>query len=291
MSGGQVFAATGGDADRAIATALDATRAPHQPSQPVGATPTRVETTRRGARLVATWGEKVEGEASVAARRVGAMAAMLAIPLMPEDAATKLAEAEGIVCHLTSLVLVDEAGARQEGIPASRKVALSAPRTAAHAASPVSMLFCLGPMDVASPRSLRSFHIGGAPQARQADDIPPLAPSLGSAPEPASGGAIPSVDLGHLVRRIDWDADPEALRRGDLAQLSPKLVSAIHAAAKSPEIVAFATALGIDPVIVVIALLARAAGKSNRSAQRIARGILGRSQANEIGAVMTEVGL
>ncbi len=52
---------------------------------------------------------------------------------MTDVAAAKLAEAEGIVCHLTSLVLVDEAGVRHEGIPASRKVELLAPSAAAHA--------------------------------------------------------------------------------------------------------------------------------------------------------------
>ena len=44
-----------------------------------------------------------------------------------------MGEAEGVVCHLTSLVLVDEAGERHEGLPAARKVALAAPRVAAPA--------------------------------------------------------------------------------------------------------------------------------------------------------------
>ena len=44
--------------------------------------------------------------------------------------------AEGLVTHLTSLVLVDEAGATQEGIPASRKIALPTPRTAMAMALP-----------------------------------------------------------------------------------------------------------------------------------------------------------
>jgi len=57
---------------------------------------------------------------------------MLAIPLMPQPDAAELAAREGIVCHLTSLVLVDETGTAHAGIPATRKIALSTPRVAAH---------------------------------------------------------------------------------------------------------------------------------------------------------------
>ena len=48
----------------------------------------------------------VIGAAALSAGLIGATAAMLAIPGMTDVAAAKLAEAEGIVCHLTSLVLV-----------------------------------------------------------------------------------------------------------------------------------------------------------------------------------------
>ena len=66
---------------------------------------------------------------------------------------------------------------------------------------------------------------------------------------------------------------------------------AIQAAARLPEIAAFARTLGIDPVVAVVALLARAAGRSNRSAQRLARTILGRAQAADLETAMHEVGL
>jgi hypothetical protein len=44
-------------------------------------------------------------------------------------------------------------------------------------------------------------------------------------------------------------------------------------------------------VVVVIALLAKKASGGNRSAQRIARAILGRSQADAVTAAMAHVGL
>src|SRR6202011_1664016 len=41
--------------------------------------------------------------------------------------AAQFAAANGIACHLTSLVLVDEAGATQNALPSTRKIPLSAP--------------------------------------------------------------------------------------------------------------------------------------------------------------------
>src|SRR5205085_8795109 len=111
---------------------------------------------RGGARVVASWGETSERAQTPEARRVGATAAMLAIPLMREDEAAKLAEAEGIVCHLTSLVLIDDAGERHQGLPAARKVALSNPRTASRGA----VLACMAPMDFAP--SARKYEIEAA---------------------------------------------------------------------------------------------------------------------------------
>ena len=297
MTGGQAFIAAGSDAGTAIAAALEAARVPHQPLAPIADTPSRVEVLRRGARLVAGWGEKAQGETTADARLIGATAAMLAIPGMTDVAAAKLAEAEGIVCHLTSLVLVDEAGVRHEGIPASRKVELMAPLAAAMpvGAARVAAACYYEPEVDARSRS------SGMSSGRQRGMLQRLSslisesraapPPSGAAPAKTQPALPPAVDLGDLIGLIDWDADPEALRRGDLSDLPMSLVMAIQAAARLPEIAAFARTLGIDPVVAVVALLARAAGRSNRSAQRLARTILGRAQAADLETAMHEVGL
>jgi hypothetical protein len=121
MTGGQVFVAAGSETDAAVAAALDAARAPHRASPPIEGELSRVEAFRRGGHLVASWGAPAAGTPSTDARVIGATAAMLAIPLLPHDAAADLAAREGIVCHLTSLVLVDEAGTTQAGVPATRR--------------------------------------------------------------------------------------------------------------------------------------------------------------------------
>ncbi len=107
MTGGQVFVAAGSDTGTAIAAAFDAARAPHRVSQPIEGSLDRVEAYRRGGHLVATWGAKAADTSAGDARLIGATAAMLAVPLLRQEAAADLAAREGIVCHLTSLVLVD----------------------------------------------------------------------------------------------------------------------------------------------------------------------------------------
>jgi hypothetical protein len=56
---------------------------------------------------------------------VAALAANLQIPRLSEEDAASLASAEGLVTHLTSLVLVDEAAVAQDSIPLRRRVPLA----------------------------------------------------------------------------------------------------------------------------------------------------------------------
>jgi hypothetical protein len=62
-------------------------------------------------------------------RGVTAVAASLLLPALTTEDAAALAEDEGLVTHLTSLFLVDEAGDIQQTVPATRKVPLPSPRT------------------------------------------------------------------------------------------------------------------------------------------------------------------
>jgi hypothetical protein len=133
-------------------------------------------------------------------------------------------------------------------------------------------------LDEAVERSGRSFRLGAAP-AKPAKSAQ------------RNGLELPAVNLARLVGRIDWETDPRALRRGDLSSLSPELIAAIQAASQLPAIVAFAKTTGIERVVVVIGLLARAAAGKNRAAQRVARAIFSGSPASGVEAAMSEVGL
>jgi len=94
-----------------------------------------------------------------------------------------------------------------------------------------------------------------------------------------------------MVTHIDWDNDPDALSRGDLASLPQNLVAAIEVAARLPAVVALANSLGLNAVVVVIALMAKAAGSASRSAQRIARTLLAGADQNAVTAATAEAGL
>ncbi len=307
LTGGQVFTTVGSDAAGAIAAALDAARMPQRQPETLPDKPRSVEVFRRGARIVAMWGAKGEGHPSLAARQIGATAAMLAMPLMSEAAAAKLAEAEGIVSDLTSLVLVDEAGERHEGLPATRKVELAASRRAcgiprakvrrypldralgAPASHDARFNSLLHPLDGSARK--QDDERTACQQMRRWGEEPKL---VGAAPPLAEPDAAQSAAAGNLrpfVNRIDWDADPEALLHGDLTGLPPDATAAITWAAQLPEIVALARKLGIDLSVAIIALMARAARGHSRSAGRLADALLRRLPVKDIEAASAAVGL
>jgi 3-deoxy-D-arabino-heptulosonate 7-phosphate (DAHP) synthase len=69
------------------------------------------------------------------------------------------------------------------------------------------------------------------------------------------------------------------------------VVVAIERAAHLPAVVALASSIGHSAVVVVIALMAKAAGSASRSAQRIARTLLAGADQSTIAAAMAAAGL
>ncbi len=136
----------------------------------------------------------------------------------------------------------------QEGVPATRKVALPSPTTVVHA-------FAL-PDDTSAL----------------------LKPPKGQAALPASVGFAEDddlLDLPAVANQIDWDAAPNDLIAGDLGRLPPRLANWILAASRRPDVMALAVSLKLDPLLLVVALLALSAADAHRSAGRIAAAILG----------------
>ena len=129
---GQDFRIGRSRSDLGLAAALRSLRTRHHAVSPISGEPQHVSVRRAGMTLTATW-QEADGstEQSAEMRAVAALAGSFALPALEIENAAQLAEAEGLVTHLTSLVLVDEAADVQEGIPATRKVALPAPRLSA----------------------------------------------------------------------------------------------------------------------------------------------------------------
>jgi hypothetical protein len=260
LSGGDIFVATGDDIADFLAAAIGSLRAPCEQQGQIDASLDHVRVVRGNAVLEAEWRPMTEpARDAVPSRSIGAMAASLALSVLGKEQAAALAEAEGLVTHLTSLVLVDEAGEVHEGVPANRKIALPAPRMAE--------------MCLAMPALSRSgyYASAGAVRFRGEASLGQRAAQVARRSE-FDDSARP---LSEAALGIDWDISPNQLIVGDLSALDPQAASLIQHAAARPEVVAFAKQFNLDPATLVIALLARSQSSINRSAARIAKTILG----------------
>lgn len=171
-----------------------------------------------------------------------------------------------------------------------RKIALPTP-AAVRAVSMAGPQPAMAQSDRA--RAARAQAEAGAIEAAAAASAPVGRPTAAgrSAPTPGSrpGTRLRDVVTG-LIRRpastrpalppvtsrrsIDWDANPAALQAGNLSGLDAEVAETIRLAAARPEVVAFASQFGIDPVKLVLALLARSQATASRSARRLARALL-----------------
>jgi hypothetical protein len=251
--------------------ALRSLRNKHHAVSPISGRPQRMSARRAGMTITASW-QKTNGsiDGNTEARAAAALAASLALPALDIETAAALAEAEGLVTHLTSLVLVDEAGAVQEGIPATRKVALPMPR-----------------MRVAyqiDSRAMMSASIDPASSWDfDADGIKFHARTF------ASRFALDHADLSGLGPKIDWDAAPQRLQAGDLSTLEPDVAQAIRSAAAIAEVLAIARQLALDPVVLVLGLIARSEASRSRSAARLTKTIfrdVARKELNDLAKLL-----
>src|SRR5262249_36112636 len=192
-------------------------------------------------------------------RAVAALAASIALAALDTESAAQFTESEGLVTHLTSLVLVDEQSAVQEGIPGTRKVALPAPRLMMQEDALAVACLSIPAFD----DSLAERVSLAAPSKSRRPFLPTITP------EPTH------ADLSILATRIDWDAAPRLLQAGNLSALDREVARAIRSAAVIPDVIALARELSLDPVVLVVGLVARSQSLKSRSAARLAKAIFG----------------
>jgi hypothetical protein len=89
-------------------------------------------------------------------------------------------------------------------------------------------------------------------------------------------------DLIAIGRKIDWDAAPQRLQAGDLSAVDPDVARVIRSAAATAEVLALARRFDLDPVALVIGLIARSESSRSRSAARIAKAIFGDPMRQEL---------
>jgi hypothetical protein len=302
LTGGEIFIAAGHDIAPALAAGLRALRSTRQPTVRGAAAAEGVIAGRAGMRLIATFGAaEAPVESGIAARGVAALAASLRLPTLATEEAAALAEAEGLVTHLTSLVLVDESGATQESIPASRKVPLATPAT--HAGAGIFARQLAGPYD--TPVACAP---APAPAPGRPDDVASRRAStaMGRRVGAARGGESSlkklarglagllersGEDLSRIAATINWDFAPDRLQAGDLKGLNSSVQEAIRKAAAKSDVIALARRLGLAPIALVIGLMAQAVAQRNRSARRLARAILPDAVSEEQKSVARGLGL
>jgi hypothetical protein len=251
-TGGDVLVSGTGDSLPALAAALAALRRPYRPARLAAPGRLDLDLTWGGAAIATRWSAAPAAAADApGARAASAFAASLALRLLPPEAATGLAVAEGLAGPLTSLVLVDREGAASADLPSLRKVALPAPPEACFAMAPPPIAESAPLVGGASPRTLLRS-IGAAFQKRTAPGPGPSAPA-----------------------RIAWSQLAAALAAGELGGLDREQREAVQRLAARPELVAVASAHGLDPLRLAIGLLARADAGRDRHAARLARRLLG----------------
>ena len=270
LTGGDLQFSFGADVAQALEECVRGLRSLHIPDGPfeVGESglPLRLVTARGNASIEGRWSKNAsDTERGAFSSAVAAYAASLAVARSREDDAARIAVAEGLVTHLTSLVLVDVEGERQEGMPITQKVKLPTPRTGVH----------YGPADVSmAPLSSAMRASAPPPMGAALYCKPPLQEldSLDSAPSSIPAAAL---DLSAICQQIDWDAEAPDLAKGSLMRTAPHIAKAIRKLSRDPFLNSNAEAFGIDSLHLAIALLAHLASKESRPASRALRRLLG----------------
>ncbi len=204
---------------------------------------------------------------------VAAAVTGLVLPLIPSKAADELAVQEGILTRRTSLILVDEGGDSQKGLPAFRKVRLAQPRTAVshttrtEQSSAVFYSMSLASIESSAPGKL-------APM--KSSIIDRVGRLLGRTPV-SDFREILRVDIPLLIKEpgLDWAGYAAELAHRNASSLPPSIQDMAQWISEKRPIQNLAKLLAVDPYIAVLGLAALAASKSDRHAKRLIQHLLG----------------
>ena len=287
LTGGDVWVAAGSDIGSVMRSGLDSLRVRATPAVRTSGPGASegMSLNRCGLRIEATWGKTLSGADAIGHPAVAPFLAGLLLPTLAEEEAAALAAAEGLVTHLTSLVLVDEASEVQEDIPLLRKVSLPSPRTQ----SGVTYCKVSAPMHSASMKSasmdpgimasssLDGFVADHSSSSRSSEIWgsfdPPRRPARAEAPE--------ITDLRAIADYIDWGTIGNDLAKGDLSGLEDWVQRHIERKCELPGLQQLADALGIEAMSLMIATIAHLA-TGDRHAQRVANRLATVEQIEEV---------
>ena len=260
LTGGDIFVAPKNAADKILGAALNSLRSPTREVARTGSAPETLEEYRLSGMTIriGRTGNTESRPRNTLEHGIAALAASLQLPALSEEDAASLAAAEGLVTHLTSLVLVDDAASVQDSIPLRRRVAL------AQASGQASGSYVMASMAYRPSRLLMR-------QSSSSQIWSSFHPTAGSfAPEDEPEDTF-RASLDALSLLIDWDTYAHTLAHCLIHELDEETASDIHLLANSPAVRELALAHSLDALLIVIFLLAhRASAQHNRSALRVA---------------------
>jgi hypothetical protein len=264
LTGGDIFVAPKNAVDKIMEAALSSLRSP---SQMVTTDGSSIDAPKvfciSGMNIRVTTGGTANSDArSPLEHGISALAASLQLPVLSETDAGRLAADEGLVTHLTSLVLVDEGAATQDSIPVRRRVPLA--YSDSFALSSSQPAFCRVSQSVAPSQIHMRTSDRTSPTRRMYRSVSTL---VGFAEDNAFRAGIDA-----LAELINWDGFGDALSKFDAGQLDEEISAEIIRLSDSTEVTRSAQDIGVEPIQIVIILLAfRAATQANRSASRVLR--------------------
>lgn len=308
LTGGDIFIATADDLEAVMAAAIEGLRRPFTPLPSIKEMPERLECNRNNVLIHAKWSAGIIEPASPELGRAAvAVASALIVSCGEQALASKVAATEGIVSHLTSLVLVDEASSTQEALPALRKVALASPdvmyapsyETLEFAEEHCQMMrtdidvqplldrnvsysqrraFASTKHVRASPaRAPRKSALSGMDAFKSRSQMQlNLVSRLVSKLMRGDRQSIVSLhndEIKSIARQIDWGHSPRDLIRGDLSELSGDVAAFITKLTEVEAVAKFAELNGLTSEVLVIGLLARSVASEDRRANRVWKAI------------------
>jgi hypothetical protein len=275
LTGGDIFVTAGGDLARVMDAAVHSLRRLHTPLPFGRDMPARLDCTRSNVKISAQWSsEPAPNCGGLVSAAAVAFASAMVVACAPEQLATKLAVSEGLVTHLTSLVLVDEDGDIASSLPATRKIALASPRANVPPASPSSMI---SPRPVQSRSRPVEFRVSSYVAPQFDDD--------------AWGEPVFDIDESHppkdnrlreIAERIDWGQAPGDLVAGRTDCLPEDIRAIVAELATLDGVKELASKLQMSPDTIVLALLASTVTTTNRLAARFAKLVFSKAPPNDV---------
>lgn len=233
LTGGQVFYAPGRDVASSLRSAFAGLRVSGEPIQGrvTNSGPKNLTCRRGGVNIRAEWLNDANTlENPDMAQSVGRYAASLALPLMGDVAAEAWARSHSLCTHMTSLVLVDDAGEVSQGFSKMRKVPMMEPTRVALRSEPSVRCYPMSASDWSDNAPQRRSKISYSESSTRVSTLTKPRKGLGLAASILAPmfPAAPKVERFQVFVGFAWDRFGDDLLALDLTILSVEQIDVLQ---------------------------------------------------------------